>query len=30
MISVATDMHILPAGVMGALNTTKGLGAAPS
>ena len=29
MISVATDMHVLPAGVMQALNTAKGLGPAP-
>jgi 4-hydroxy-2-oxoheptanedioate aldolase len=29
MISVATDMHILPAGVMASLNTAKGLGPAP-
>ena len=29
MISVATDMHVLPAGVMAALNTAKGEGPAP-
>lgn len=29
MLSVATDMHILPAGVMNALNVSKGLGPAP-
>jgi 4-hydroxy-2-oxoheptanedioate aldolase len=29
MISVATDMHILPAGVMISLNKAKGLGPAP-
>jgi hypothetical protein len=26
MISVATDMHVLPAGVMDSLNKAKGLG----
>jgi len=29
MISVATDMHILPGGVMDALNKSKGLGPGP-
>lgn len=29
MISVATDMHILPAGVMDAVNKAKGLGPGP-
>jgi len=29
MISVATDMHILPTGVMNALNKSKGLGPGP-
>jgi 4-hydroxy-2-oxoheptanedioate aldolase len=29
MISVATDMHILPGGVMASLNIAKGLGPAP-
>lgn len=29
MISVATDMHILPAGVMVSLNKANGLGPAP-
>ncbi|PQE25932.1 aldolase citrate lyase family protein [Rutstroemia sp. NJR-2017a BBW] len=29
MISVATDMHILPAGVMGAVNKAKGQGPGP-
>jgi 4-hydroxy-2-oxoheptanedioate aldolase len=29
MISVATDMHILPAGVIDALNKAKGLGPGP-
>jgi 4-hydroxy-2-oxoheptanedioate aldolase len=29
MISVATDMHVLPAGVIDALNKAKGLGPGP-
>lgn len=29
MMSVATDMHILPAGVMAALNVSKGVGPPP-